>query len=183
MKNLLISALLAGMLGACASEDVKEEPKAPIEDRTAATQGQTDSGASQTKPADQDKLDSRAIGTNVLKDPNSPLSKRIIYYEFDSAAIKDEYRPLIQAHAKYLADQRSARMTVQGHTDERGSREYNLALGQRRAEGVKKAMSVLGASDNQIDTVSYGEEQAAVTGSDESSWAKNRRAAIIYQGE
>lgn len=181
MKNLLISAMLVGMLGACASQDVKEEPKAPIEDRTAATQ--SDSGSSQTQPADQDKLDSRALGTNVLKDPNSPLSKRIVYYEYDSAAIKDEYRPLIRAHAKYLADQRSARMTVQGHTDERGSREYNLALGQRRAEGVKKAMSVLGASDNQIDTVSYGEEQPAVTGSDESSWAKNRRAAIIYQGE
>ncbi len=182
MKNLLISALLVAMLGACASQDVKEEPKAPIEDRTAATQP-ADSGASQTQPTDQDKLDSRALGANALKDPNSPLSKRLIYYDYDSATIKDEYRTLIRAHAKYLADQRSARMTVQGHTDERGSREYNLALGQRRAEGVKKAMSVLGASDNQIDTVSYGEEQPAVTGTDESSWAKNRRAEIIYQGE
>lgn len=182
MKNLLCSALLIGVLGACASQDVKEEPKAPIEDRSATTPPKPDTGT-QTSPTDRDSVDSRAIGANPLKDPKSPLSKRNIYYEYDSAAIKDEFRPLIQAHAKYLAEQRSARMTVQGNTDERGSREYNLALGQRRADGVKKAMSVLGASDNQIETVSYGEEKPAASGSDESAWAKNRRAEIIYQGE
>src|SRR5690606_26812296 len=106
-----------------------------------------------------------------------------IYFDFDSAVVRDEYKPLVTAHARYLTENRGRRVVIQGHTDERGSREYNLALGQRRADSVKKMMMLLGAADNQIETVSFGEEKPAVVGSDESAWSKNRRAEIVYDDD
>src|SRR5205085_6319946 len=100
-----------------------------------------------------------------------------------SAVVCDDYRDLVSAHAKYLQANRSARMTLQGHTDERGSREYNIALGQRRADAVKNLMQLLGAGESQIETVSFGKEKPKVEGHDESAWAQNRRVEIIYAGE
>ncbi len=120
---------------------------------------------------------------NPLHDPNNILSKRSIYFDFDSNAVKDEYRGLIQAHAHYMTDHRDARARIEGNCDERGSREYNLALGQRRAEAVKKIMTVLGVADGRIETVSFGEEKPAAPGHDEAAWAKNRRDDIKYAGE
>ncbi len=122
-------------------------------------------------------------GANPLRDSNSVLSKRSVYFDFDSDAVKDEYRGLIEAHARYLQQNRNARITLQGNTDERGSREYNIALGQRRADAVRQLMRVLGAPEAQIETVSFGEEKPKNPGHDESSWAENRRADIVYQGE
>jgi len=111
------------------------------------------------------------------------LLKRSVYFEYDSNAVKDEFRPIVQAHSKYMtADKRDARIRIEGNCDERGSREYNLALGQRRAEAVKKVMTVLGVQDGRIETVSYGEEKPAAQGHDEASWAQNRRADIKYAG-
>ncbi|HEX7560243.1 MAG TPA: peptidoglycan-associated lipoprotein Pal, partial [Usitatibacter sp.] len=124
-----------------------------------------------------------AIARNPLTDPNSPLYKRSVYFEYDSNAVKDEYRGLVQAHSRYLADKRDARIRIEGNCDERGSREYNLALGQRRAESVKKIMTVLGVPDARVETVSYGEEKPAAPGHDEAAWAQNRRADIKYAGE
>jgi len=106
-----------------------------------------------------------------------------VYFDFDSNVVKDEYRPLIQAHARYMVDHADTHIRIEGNCDERGSREYNLALGQRRAEAVKKIMTVLGVSDNRIETISFGEEKPVALGHDEASWAKNRRADIKYAGE
>jgi peptidoglycan-associated lipoprotein len=118
-----------------------------------------------------------------LKDPNSPLSKRVILFDFDSSAIRDEYRALLEAHAEYLKSNPASKVILQGHADERGSREYNLALGQRRSESVFKAMTLLGVSDPQMEAVSMGEEKPVAEGHDEESWQQNRRTEIVYQGE
>jgi peptidoglycan-associated lipoprotein len=119
----------------------------------------------------------------ILKDPNSPLSKRVIQFDFDSSAIRDEYRSLLEAHAEFLKNNPASKVILQGHADERGSREYNLALGQRRAESVFKAMSLLGVSESQMEAVSLGEEKPVAEGHDEAAWSQNRRTEILYQGE
>ena len=119
----------------------------------------------------------------LLHDSNNLLSKRVIYFDFDSDAIRDEFRGLIEAHARLLAGTPSARIVLQGHTDERGSRDYNLALGQRRAEGVRQALTLMGVRGEQIETVSLGEEKPAAEGHDEAAWKLNRRAEIHYLGE
>ncbi len=122
-------------------------------------------------------------GLAALKDPANILSKRSIYYDFDKFDVKDEYRGLVEAHAKYLRENPAARMLIQGNTDERGSREYNVGLGQRRSEGVKKMLMLLGARDNQVEAVSLGEEKAQDPGHNEAAWAKNRRCDLLYSGE
>ena len=106
---------------------------------------------------------------------------RIVYFDFDSYVVKDEFRSAVEANAKVLAADRKKKVTIEGHTDERGGREYNLALGQKRAEAVAKSLALLGATDAQIEAVSFGKERPAVQGSDEAAWAKNRRAELIYR--
>jgi len=121
------------------------------------------------------------MGINPLTDPNNILSQRSIYFDFDKDDVKAEFRPLIEAHAQYLNQNSAASLTLQGHADEIGSREYNLSLGQRRSVSVKKVMNLLGVQDRQIETISYGEERAS--GTDEAGRAKDRRVDIVYQGE
>ena len=118
-----------------------------------------------------------------LKEAGSTLAKRSVYYDYDSYSIKEEYVPLIDAHAKLLMQHTDTKIKVEGNCDDRGSREYNLALGQRRADSVKRAMVLLGVGDKQIETVSFGAEKPAAMGQDEESWAKNRRSDIVYPGE
>jgi len=118
-----------------------------------------------------------------LKEPGTPLAKRSVYYEYNRYDIKEEYVPVIEAHSKFLMDHSDLKIAVQGNCDDRGSREYNLALGQRRAESVKRAMVLLGVGDKQIETVSFGAEKPVAFGQDEESWAKNRRADIVYPNE
>ena len=118
-----------------------------------------------------------------LKDPRNILSKRTVYFDYDSYVVKDEYRAMVDAHAKYLQANKGTRLTLQGHADERGSREYNIALGQKRADAVKKLMQLLGATEIQIETVSFGKEKPKAEGHDETAWAQNRRVEIIYVGE
>jgi peptidoglycan-associated lipoprotein len=120
-------------------------------------------------------------GRDPLDEPGGVLAKRSIYFDFDSFTIKDEYKPLIEAHAKYLSTNKGRRILIQGNTDDRGSREYNLALGQKRAEAVRRALAILGVPDAQMEAVSLGEEKPKAIGSDESAWAENRRADIAYQ--
>jgi peptidoglycan-associated lipoprotein len=103
---------------------------------------------------------------------------RIVYFDFDSYSVRDDGRPVVEAHARLLTGNRARKMTVEGHTDERGGREYNLALGQKRAEAVVRALSLLGATDAQLEAVSFGEERPSAQGSDEAAWAKNRRAEL-----
>ena len=124
-----------------------------------------------------------AGGVLPPRDAAGMLAQRSIYFEYDSFSVKDEYKPVVQAHAKFLVENAGAKVYLQGHTDERGSREYNLALGQKRADSVRRIMTVLGVKDNQIESVSYGEEKPKNPGNEESAWAQNRRADIVYQGE
>jgi len=171
-------ALLA-FLGGCASKPTTETG-APVEERTPAT----DTGAT-TAGATGAGVSGTATGAqgNPLKDPRSPLSKRSVYFDFDSYAVKDEYKPLIEAHGRYLQANRGAKMTIQGNADERGSREYNIALGQRRADTVKRMMLLYGATDAQIETVSFGKEKPRNPGHDEAAWAENRRDDFAYPGD
>jgi peptidoglycan-associated lipoprotein len=118
----------------------------------------------------------RLDGAGALKDPSSILSKRQVFFDYDKFEVKDEYRPLIEAHAKYLRENPNAKMLIQGNADERGSREYNVALGQRRAESVTKMLVLMGARADQIEAVSWGEEKPRATGHDDSAWSENRRA-------
>ena len=170
----LITLLAAASLAACSSVKLDE---APVETRTGAPAGAggTGSGAagaasSQTRVAPVD-----VTATNAAANSTVP---RVVYFDFDSYIVKDEFRPVIEQNAKILAADRKKQMAVEGHTDERGSSEYNLALGQRRAEAVVKSLTLLGVQNSQLEPVSFGEERPAVQGSDESAWAKNRRAEL-----
>lgn len=120
---------------------------------------------------------------NPLTDPNNILSKRNIYFAYNSDAIRSEFSSMVSAHARYLQAHSDAKVILQGNTDERGTREYNLSLGQRRSVAVKRALNILGVSDNQIETVSYGEERANVNCASEGCFQQNRRVDIVYQGE
>lgn len=115
-----------------------------------------------------------------LDNPASPLSKRVVYFDFNSNVVNPEFLPLLQAHGEYLATHPEYRVSIEGHTDERGSREYNLALGERRAKAVQQILVLNGAAAEQLSTVSYGEEKPVDPGHNEAAWAKNRRAVIVY---
>ncbi|HSH97259.1 MAG: peptidoglycan-associated lipoprotein Pal [Methylophilaceae bacterium] len=173
-KSVLVSILLALSLVACSSKPVKETT-APVVDKSVSApvdNSATTSGAGTSDGA-----------YNILKDPNNILSQRSVYFDFDKDEVKSEFRPLVEAHAKYLLAHADAKVILQGNTDDRGSSEYNLSLGQRRAVAVKKVLNLLGVQDKQIETVSYGKEKPVATGDDEASRGKNRRADIVYQGE
>lgn len=120
------------------------------------------------------------VSAYSLDDPRSPLSKRVIYFDYDSSTIKEEDRRIIEVHAQYLADHPEVQMVMEGHTDERGSREYNIALGESRTQAVKKIMLLFGVADAQIQTVSFGEERPVAPGHDESAWSLNRRVELVY---
>jgi len=186
MRRILISAALVSLLAACGSTGSKTDPGAPVEDRRpdpVTQQKTTPPPAPVTQAPVVKPVESKPVVANPLKDPANVLSKRSVYFDFDSAVVKDEFKPLVTAHAKFLTDNRGRKVFVQGNTDERGSREYNLALGQRRAESVKKMMLLLGATDAQVEAVSFGEEKPRASGSDDASYAENRRSDIVYDGE
>ncbi len=180
MKRFLLSMLLVGLVAACASTP-KEQEGAAVEDRKPGAGEAVDRPG--VKPAESKPLTEKPFAGGPLHDPNNILSKRSVYFEFDSSLVKEEYRPVVSAHARYLQQHSAAKMRIEGNADERGSREYNLALGQRRADSVRQMMLLLGASSVQIETVSFGEEKPRATGHDEAAWAENRRADIVYQGE
>lgn len=185
MKRLILALAASAILAACSSTPTKEQEGAAVEDRSGAAAN----AGSQQKPQTQSTgptskpLDSSSMSGNPLKDPSNILSKRSIYFELDSNVVKEEFKPVVAAHARYLQQNRGVKMTVQGNADERGSREYNLALGQRRADAVKQAMQLLGAQPDQIESVSFGEEKPKATGHDEASWAENRRADLAYPND
>ena len=178
-------ALTFAVLAGCASTPTDEQPPAGVEDRapSAAQPGAQAQAVQQPPVAGVDLTAAKKPARSALTDPASILSKRSIYYDFDKFDIKDEYKPMVEAHARYLRDNRGAKMLIQGNTDERGSREYNLALGQRRAEGVKKMLMLLGAQEGQVEAVSLGEEKPKAEGRSEAAWAQNRRSDILYAGE
>ena len=173
-RHLFIAVAVAS-LAACSS--VKLDDQAPVESRSGAGTGAAggaggagSAGSSQTRVAPVD-----VTGTSNVNYTNLP---RIVYFDFDSYVVKDDYRPVIEANAKALTTNRKMKMAVEGHTDDRGSSEYNLALGQRRAEAVVKSLTLLGADPAQLEAVSFGKERPAVQGENEEAWAKNRRAEL-----
>ena len=182
MTRILITAALVVLLAGCGSKNVKEEG-APVESRKPETVTAPPVTKAPPQAPTTGSVPSESVAANPLKDPGNILSKRTIYFDYDSSVVKDEYKPLVTAHARYLTDHRGRRVVIQGNTDERGSREYNLALGQRRADSVKKMMMLLGAADNQIETVSFGEEKPRSQGHDEQAYSENRRADIAYPND
>ncbi|NML14711.1 peptidoglycan-associated lipoprotein Pal [Azohydromonas caseinilytica] len=170
MRGSLGALAVAALLAGCASGVKLNET--PVESRT-PTAADANAGGAGAAPQSQ--------VTTVSVDPNGGAQNglgRTVYFDFDSFVVKDEYRPVVEGQARRLNGDKSRRVSIEGHTDERGGREYNLALGQKRAEAVARSMTLLGVNANQIEPVSFGEERPAVQGSDEAAWAKNRRAEI-----
>jgi peptidoglycan-associated lipoprotein len=182
MNKFLCAALVAAVVVAgCQTTPTT----APVEEKSTGAAGATTPGTTgaTTSGTTAGGVTGTTTGANPLKDPNNILSRRSIYFEFDSFVVADQFKPIVEAHAKYLAQNRNARVTLQGHADERGSREYNIALGQKRSDAVKRMMTILGAQETIVETVSFGEEKPKNQGHDEPSWAENRRVDIVYFGE
>lgn len=178
MRRMMIVLLAAAALalGACASKPPKAAAAGGAAGANAGAEG---AGANNPNAAGGGGgADDEIAGPQA-----GLLAARVIYFDFDSAEIKGQGTDVVAAHAKYLASHSSARVRLEGHTDERGSREYNIGLGERRAQSVRRALLLQGAADAQISTVSYGEERPAVPGHDEAAWAKNRRVEILYLTE
>jgi peptidoglycan-associated lipoprotein len=175
MKKLLIPALLSALIVGCSTTPLPDENAgAPVESRTGGASG------SGVAPVVAGGLDSRGLPME-LTDPKSVLSRRSVYFDLDSYEVKDEYKDLVASHAKYLVANRGFKMLIQGNTDERGSREYNLALGQKRAEAIKRSLILLGAKEEQLESVSLGEEKPKNAGHDDGAWAENRRGDMLYK--
>ena len=173
MKKLIIGIVLVNLLAACASEPKKE----PVAAAPAAPASAPAAKAEAPKVAPAAPVETAA---DPLNDPTGILAKRSVYYPFDVAVVQDEDKPVVQAHAKYLSEHANRKVRLEGNCDERGSNEYNLGLGQRRADGVKKMLELGGASADQLESVSYGEEKPRASGHDEASWSQNRRTDLNY---
>jgi peptidoglycan-associated lipoprotein len=183
MKRLSMMFAVVGLLVGCASTPEPEQEGAKVEERKPSV-GEVKPPAKKAQPeATVKPIQPQKVAVDPLKDPSNILSRRSIFFDYDQFTVKEEFKPVVSAHAKYLSQNRSARATIQGNTDERGSREYNLALGQKRADAVKQMMTLLGATAGQIETVSFGEEKPRAQGATEQAFSENRRADIVYQGE
>ena len=184
---MTIAATL-GMAG-CQTTPTEEKPAAEAEARPAEP-AKAPAQAPETKPVESVDLTAKEAAATTaagrvspLKDPANILSQRSIYYDFDKYDVKDDYKPVVDAHAKYLREHPDAKVLIQGNTDERGSREYNIGLGQRRADGVRRLLILLGAKEEQIEAVSLGEEKPKAQGRSDEAYAENRRSDILYRGE
>lgn len=177
--SLVLAALLAGCSSAVKLEDV------PVVDRAAtpggAGTGTTAPGGTDPNAAAQSRVAPVAADDAANQAAGPAGVARVILFDYDSFVIKPEYQQIVESHARYMKAGNGRRMTIEGHTDERGGREYNLALGQKRAEAVRRALVLLGVADNQLEAVSFGEEKPSRTGGDEGAWAQNRRAELAYR--
>lgn len=176
-KRVFLALAVAAALAGCAS-GVKLDD-VPVEERRgqAVTPGTGAGDAATSRGVEPVQADRSTGGT--MGPPSSV--PRIVYFDYDSYVIKPEFQAAIEGHARFLRANRNSHVTIEGHTDERGGREYNLALGQRRSEAVRRALGLLGVPDAQVDAVSFGKEKPAATGADESAWSQNRRAEIAYR--
>jgi peptidoglycan-associated lipoprotein len=179
LKCGLVAAATIWLLAGCEGTLPPKDERAPAEvvDRASERPGEDAAGRGVTT---QPLPSSTAWQGHPLDDPHGLLSNRVIYFEFDSANIRPEDRSVVEAHAQYLAGDPATSVVLEGHADERGSREYNIGLGERRADAVRRLLTLLGVSDGQVRTVSYGEERPAVYGNDESAWSQNRRVELNY---
>lgn len=177
MRKILMILMLAAALtsaGGCASK--KPKPGASQSTEVGNNSGADSSGAN----ADAANAGSVGSDDDAAGPQGGLLAKRIIYFDFDSSDIKGEGNDVVAAHSKYLSGHATTRVRLEGNTDDRGSREYNIGLGERRAQAVRRALLLQGATEAQIATVSYGAERPAVVGNDEAAWSKNRRVEIVY---
>lgn len=174
MKKLVISLVMVNLLAACASSKQPAPVSAPANAPAAkaAVTGGAQTGAATTAATGAADLQADAAGIPA---------NRSVFYPFDIDVVQDADKPLVQAHGQYLAVNPKAKVRLEGNCDERGSNEYNLALGQRRADGVKKMLELSGANASQLDSVSFGEEKPRASGHDEASWSQNRRTDINYK--
>jgi len=178
MKHLFAAAVATALIAGCASTPL-EEKAAPVAEKSAPA-----------APAPEPATDTRAVARvdtaptpmDPLTDPKGTLGRRSVFFDFDRFEIKPEFQALVEAHGRYLSSNRARNIVIEGNADERGSREYNLALGQKRADSVRRGLTLLGASDAQIETISFGKEKPCASGHDEAAWAQNRRADINYKG-
>lgn len=171
-KVLLLPTLLTAIvaLTACSS--------APKKTEDAGSTPSTSSASASTSAASQPVA---APAYDPLQDPNHALAKRSVYFDFDDFQVKEQFNPVVSAHSNYLSKNQGRQIVIEGHADERGSSEYNLALGQKRAEAVRRALEVSGVSGKQMEAVSLGEEKPRAQGNNEAAWAENRRADIVYK--
>ena len=170
-KSLVLLVILAASLaiGGCKSKPVKPDANAGA---NSSQSGADSSGVGRASASEE--------GAEAPGPQEGLLAKRTIYFDFDSSEIRGEGADIVAAHAKYLSKNTGMKVRLEGHTDERGSREYNIGLGERRAQAVRRALLLQGAGESQLSTVSYGEERPAAAGSDEAAWAKNRRVELVY---
>ena len=176
IQHTFIALAAAGLMAGCSTTKLDADVPATTSTANPARPGAgsgsgSSAGAAQSQvaPVDLTKTDTVAA-TNLPK---------LVYFDFDSFTVKDEFRNVVELNAKVLVADKQKRLSIEGHTDERGGREYNLALGQKRAEAVAKSLALLGASGGQVEAVSFGKERPAAQGSDEAAWAKNRRAELV----
>ncbi len=167
-------ALVLGWLAGCSSTGDSKEGEVAVEDRSdaAADGAATTSGVGAYGD----------LSIESLNDPNSPLALRVIYFEYDSSDVAEQDREIVAAHAAFLSANPEVNVNVEGHADERGAREYNIGLGDQRAQSVRRMLEFQGVAPAQISTVSFGEEKPAVEGHDESAWSMNRRVELVYVG-
>lgn len=193
--RLAAAAALLALLAGCASwleEGARDGtgPEAEAAESAGEAAADGEAGAAEAEAqARREEAEARGLDPDepldaaILDDPDTPLKTRRIHFAFDSSQIPEDALPVLKAHGEFLGEHPELRMTVEGHTDERGSRAYNLALGERRAEAVKELLRAHGAGTEQVETVSYGEEQPLVPESNEQAWAENRRAELVYDSE
>ena len=171
MRKTLVLLMVVASIGLAACGPKVQKPDASATN-TSQNSGADSAGAGQASSTEE--------GAEAPGPMEGMLAKRTIYFDFDSSEIRGEGTDIVAAHAKYLASRGGMKVRLEGHTDERGSREYNIGLGERRAQAVRRALLLQGATESQLSTVSYGEERPAAAGSDEAAWAKNRRVEIVY---
>ncbi|PQO97437.1 peptidoglycan-associated lipoprotein Pal [Massilia phosphatilytica] len=172
VKSVAFIVAAAALLSACSSTKLQEAPK--VEEKPVAQAPTPPVDNREVRPVETPSVD-------PLNDPKGVLANRSVYFDFDSYVVRDDGKPVVENHSAYLTKNKQRKILIQGNTDERGGTEYNLALGQKRAEAVRKSMAALGVSDGQMEAVSLGKEKPKAAGHDEAAWAENRRADIVYQ--
>ncbi len=193
-KNLLLALFVSAALVGCGSQVRLDDRAASIENRSDGTGTDGTAGGATGTGINDRSVDAAGTDREIapvvvedqtpvdpLQDPDSLLAQRSIFFDYDSFTIDEQYRAMVEAHARYLVENPERKLVLQGNTDERGSREYNLALGQKRAEAVRRALAVLGVSEAQVEAVSFGEERPRNVSETEDAYAENRRTDMVYQ--
>lgn len=179
IRQLLLAAAAAALIAGCANTKLDEKPAPVVEESKPAP---APAAAPAPAPAPVAKVEAAVPPpSDPLNDPNGTLAKRSVYFDFDKSQVKTEYQGLIETHGRYLVEHASRQIKIEGNCDERGGREYNLALGQRRADAVRERLELVGVPAARVETISFGKEKPKASGHDESAWAEDRRADIVYR--